>query len=137
MIIFLDIDGVMVSGAIWRPVILLEDGFYEFLPSAVNALLKVPNASIVLTTSHRFKYSTLEWKKIFERRNIFNNISILESRLEKKEAILEWFENNKTDDFVIIDDDRSMNSLPLYLKERLILTTSLKGLTYEDINWLD
>ena len=38
MLIFLDIDGVMVSGATWKVPETLEDGFPMFLEKAVKSL---------------------------------------------------------------------------------------------------
>ena len=47
-----------------------------------------------------------------------------------KEEILNWFYNNPFDGpFVIIDDDRSLNDLPPTLKNRLVQTDSMIGLT--------
>ena len=60
MLILLDIDGVMVPAKSWDSLQLLDDGFYGFDSKAVNALNSVllqTKADILLTTSHKSKYS--------------------------------------------------------------------------------
>jgi hypothetical protein len=43
---------------------------------------------------------------------------------------LNWYFTNKIEDnFIIIDDDKSLNLLPEFLKEKLILTSATVGLT--------
>ena len=137
MLLYLDIDGVMVSGNSWRRPEILEDGFPEFSLKAVtslNRILSITSADIVLTTSHKFKYSLKEWKRIFERRNIFvKNITRLpenRNHLNRKDELVSWFKSNTTDEhFIIIDDDKSLNALPDFLKDKLIQTSASVGLT--------
>jgi hypothetical protein len=55
--------------------------------------------------------------------------------LSRKEELLNWFNTNEIhEDFIIIDDDKSLNDLPKFFKNRLILTSSLIGLntSYRD-----
>ena len=48
----------------------------------------------------------------------------------RKDEILNWFNlNGVSEKFIIIDDDKSLNDLPSYLKDKLVLTSSLIGLT--------
>lgn len=139
MLILLDIDGVMIPANSWKKPEFLNDGFPVFSSRATHALKRIlseTNADILLTTSHKSKYSISEWFKIFEERGIHvNTIGRLpenKSCLNRKEEILNWF-NSKFDreNFVILDDDKSLNGLPLSLKENLVLTSSLVGLTDE------
>ena len=119
MLIYLDIDGVMVPANSWRRPEILEDGFPDFSQKATKSLDRIiseSNADIILTTSHKSKYSLEEWKKIFERRNIdIHNISRLPentNRLNRKEELLNWFNSknkNNDDQFIVIDDDKSLN----------------------------
>ncbi|MBX3163816.1 MAG: hypothetical protein KF900_05000 [Bacteroidetes bacterium] len=140
MLIFLDIDGVMVSAKSWQSPELLQDGFFAFNNKAVVALRKLinGNATVMLTTSHKAKYSISEWKNIFKARGIeINKLDTLKTNsaeLSRKDEILNWFNANKTkENFVIIDDDKSLNDLPKDLKQHLILTRSFVGLTEDDI----
>jgi len=141
MIILLDIDGVLVPAKPWISPPTLDDGFYGFNNRSVNALNQIierSNASIFLTTSHKNKFSISKWLSIFENRGIkINSISRLttdSSLLTRREEILYWVRNSvNIDDFVIIDDDKSLNDLPKVLKDRLILTKPMIGLTKEHI----
>jgi ribosome-interacting GTPase 1 len=137
---FLDIDGVMVHANPQKPVELEVDGFYKFNETAVNILkcvLYKTKDEVILSTSHRYRYSTLKWKEIFEIRGIeMNNISIIQgsynscTRVTRKTEIQQWIVENKINynDVVIIDDDKSLNDLPKSLKDRLVLTNPYTGL---------
>jgi len=137
MLLYLDIDGVMVPATVWKRPKLLEDGFPEFNHKAVSALNKIISslgADIVLTTSHKHRYSLSEWDKIFTRRNIYvNKIMRLPENtdhLNRKDELTRWFSSRHVNDkFIIIDDDKSLNGLPENLKNRLIQTSGSVGLT--------
>lgn len=137
MILFLDIDGVMIPANSWRKLELLEDGFPEFSAKATksfNKIMSKSNADIILTTSHKSNYSLKKWKAIFKRRGIqLNKINKLpenSKHLNRKDELLNWFQTNSiTDNFIIIDDDKSLNGLPDNLKDKLIQTSASVGLT--------
>jgi hypothetical protein len=137
MMIYLDIDGVMVPANSWKRPEILEDGFPDFSPMAIKALNRIisnSSADIILTTSHKSKYSIDQWTSIFKRRNIiFNKIKKLpENRkhLNRKDELLRWFTTGRIDNnFIIIDDDKSLNSLPYFFKKRLVQTSGGIGLT--------
>ncbi len=137
MLILLDIDGVMVPANSWKKPEFLADGFVAFSSKSVlalNKIIKETNANIILTTSHKSSYSLFEWKEIFNVRGIYVDKieKILDNNLNlnRKEEILNWFKNCKSNEnFVIIDDDKSLNGLDDFIKERLIQTSSLVGLT--------
>jgi hypothetical protein len=137
MLLYLDIDGVMVPANSWRKPEILEDGFPEFSAKAarsLNRIISSSSADIVLTTSHKYKYTLKEWNNIFRRRNInVNRISRLPKNtkhLNRKEELTSWFNDKRTDNnFLIIDDDKSLNALPEYLKTNLIQTSGSVGLT--------
>lgn len=140
MLILLDIDGVMLSASSWKPVERLDDGFSNFSPRAVSSLQKIileTGASIVLTTSHKSTYSLPQWQRIFKKRGLdVFIVSKLEDNttfMNRKEEILNWQnKNGNISDYVILDDDKSLNGLPSNIKEKVILTSSLVGLTNED-----
>jgi hypothetical protein len=85
---FLDIDGVMVHANPHRTVELEEDGFYKFNPLAVQILksvLMTTKDELILSTSHRFRYSIGQWRTIFRARGLpMKKISILDLPLETK-----------------------------------------------------
>ena len=135
MKVFLDIDGVMVHANPYRKVDMEDDGFYRFKSEAVSAINTIENAEIILSTSHRHRYSLVEWKRLFKRRGVnFSKISIIDSdfstHVSRKEEIETWIETHHLDynDLIIIDDDKSLYNLKSPLKERVVLTEPYVGL---------
>lgn len=140
MFFFLDIDGVMVPAKSWKSPEILNDGFPAFSSKSTTTLQRLISEedTIMLTTSHKAKFSLEEWKSIFKNRGIniqklyalpenFNNLS-------RKDEIVNWFNTNKVEEnFVIIDDDKSLNELPAFLKAHLIQTSPFIGLTEEHL----
>jgi hypothetical protein len=141
VLIFLDIDGVMLSAAGWKPVENLEDGFSAFSNRAVdclNHLIQNTNASIVLTTTHKSRFTLEQWNQIFLSRNlsvhIFDKLDDNLKSLNRKDEILNYLNAHpQIENYIIIDDDKSLNDLPESVKQKLILTSSLVGLTQENI----
>lgn len=138
MLYFLDIDGVVVPAKAWKNPAFLNDGFPDFSSKATSVLQRLLSEedTIMLTTSHKSKFSIKEWGNIFKTRglNIKNIQSLPENikSLTRKDEIINWFNTNIiNDDFVIIDDDKSLNDLPAFLKANLVLTSSHIGLTEE------
>jgi hypothetical protein len=140
VLIFLDIDGVMVPAKGWKSPELLNDGFPAFSSKATSTLQSLisDDVTIMLTTSHKANFSIDEWKSIFKNRGI--NIEKIKSlpencnSLSRKDEIVNWFSINNVDkDFVIIDDDKSLNELPTFLKDKLVQTSPYIGLTEEHL----
>ena len=138
MLLLLDIDGVMVPAKGWKSPEFLDDGFPAFSIKAVSTLQNLisEEVTVVLTTSHKSNFSIEEWKNIFKNRGIkIRNLKSLPENIDnlsRKDEIINWFNvNNVNEDFVIIDDDKSLNELPAYLKENLIQTSPYIGLTEE------
>lgn len=136
MRILLDIDGVMVPAKSWVSPQNMEDGFPMFSPKATRSLVAIisdRNIELILTTSHRHRFNIKEWKSIFKKRGI--SISIIKrtppnnQHLRRKDEIVNWFKTNgQGSDFLIIDDDKSLNDLPVNLKRRLIQPSPYVGL---------
>jgi 16S rRNA C1402 (ribose-2'-O) methylase RsmI len=139
MLILLDIDGVMVPGNSWKKPEFLNDGFPAFSTRATQALQKIiseTSADILLTTSHKNIYTLEEWKSMFNERGLkFTNINRLPENTNnssRKEEIINWCTSNKIEqDFIIIDDDKTLNALPENLKSKLVQTNASLGLTDE------
>ena len=137
MLLLLDIDGVMVVGNSWKKPEFLNDGFPAFNIRAIIALQKLiseTRAEILLTTSHKSKYSIEEWHDIFRLRGFKNlKIDVLpenKTHLSRKEEILNWVNSlNDLPEFLMIDDDKTLNSLPYEIKNKLIQTNASVGLT--------
>lgn len=140
MLLFLDIDGVMVPAKGWKSPELLNDGFPEFSSKATIALNQLisEDDTIMLTTSHKTNFSIEEWKNIFSNRGIHTNkIERLPANIDnlnRKDEIVNWFKvNNTEENFIIIDDDTSLNDLPDNLKAHLVQPSPLIGLTEEHL----
>jgi len=138
MLIFLDIDGVMVPAKSWKSPELLHDGFPAFSSRAIHTLQRFisEDVTIMLTTSHKSTFSIEEWRSIFKNRGIdIKKIEALpenQHNVSRREEIENWFNmHNRGEHFVIIDDDKSLNDLPGFLKEHLIGTSPLIGLVEE------
>ena len=136
MLLFLDIDGVMVPAKSWKIPEILNDGFPAFDIKAVRVLQKLisEDTTVILTTSHKLRYTIEQWKEIFHKRGLhLSRLESLDDNIHcksRKDEVMNWFNfNDVTEEFIIIDDDKSLNDLPPYLKNRLILTSSLIGLT--------
>jgi len=137
MLIFLDIDGVMVPAKPWKVPEMMDDGFPMFTQKATTALnsLLSPKTRVILTTSHRDRYSIDQWRVIFENRGI--HIEELDrlapyTFAKRKDDIQQWFDSHTVPkDFIIIDDDTSLYALPEHLKDHLIVPPSMVGLTPE------
>ena len=142
MIILLDIDGVLEITPAWRKVEILSDGFMKLNENALKnlaILYEKTNASIILTTTHRIKYDESKWKEIFKLRGLnFETISKLNEKteigqlLDRGSEIKEWVENNEKNlNYVIIDDDTSINALSNSIKKRWVSTKSFVGFDKE------
>ena len=138
MTILLDIDGVLVTTPSWKPTERLSDGFMKFNETATENLALLffeTNASIVLTTTHRINFDETEWKEIFKTRGLnFQNISKLNNKtsidqlVDRATEIKEWVEKfGRNENYVIIDDDLSINGLSNDIKERWVSTRPLIG----------
>ena len=139
MTVLLDIDGVLVTTPGWRITEQHSDGFLKFNDRAEKNLIRLiteTNASIVLTTTHRITYSIEKWKEIFNNRGIpvetiekVNTKQAVGDMLDRGNEIKEWVDNFGIGrSFVIIDDDLSINALPLEIKDKWVMTKSMIGL---------
>jgi hypothetical protein len=123
MKIFLDIDGVMVHANPHKAIENDEDGFYKFNAVAVEILNSIINPNgddeLILSTSHRFRFTLSKWHEIFSKRGIaIKNISILNLPVDpassRKMEVLKWIEERdfRPEELIIIDDDKLLNDLP-------------------------
>ena len=135
MLLFLDIDGVMVPAKGWKTPELMQDGFPAFSKNATRILQRIitQEVTVLLTTSHKSRYNIEEWKAIFKTRGIdIENIKSLPANggcVSRKEEIINWFEVNTIDsNFLIIDDDKSLQDLPVSLKANLVQPCPTIGL---------
>ena len=139
MILLLDIDGVLETSPSWKQPEFLEDKFYKFNENSRKNFIEVINKinpETILTTTHRINYNLTEWNKIFELRGInvskiskINNAKKATDIKKRNVEIEEWFLNNRTAEFLILDDDKILNELTDNLKNRWIQIDPMLGIT--------
>lgn len=78
MIIYLDIDGVMVPATPHKAPEIESDGFYKFTDESVETLNSFKEGiEIVLISSHKDRFSKEQWVGIFKSRGVeFTDIHI-------------------------------------------------------------
>lgn len=139
MKVFLDIDGVMVHGNPNKRVEMAEDGFYVFLNEAVTIFNTISVDEIILSTSHKNRFTLEQWNELLKNRGLqFDKVSRIESEpltRSRREEIMWWITKMRYDtkEIIIIDDDKTLNGLAPFLKERVVLTSSFRGLCNSDI----
>ncbi len=141
MKLLLDFDGVLITTPSWRKVARLDDGFLAFnLQCAYNIaeVVKSYSAEIVLTTTHRIHYDNTTWQQLLANRGIItykvSKINEVKHHFEIGnccDEIMQWVEQQNNTDFIIIDDDKSLNNLPPNIKNKWIETDFMLGFTDE------
>lgn len=145
MILLLDFDGVLITTPSWQPAIIAADGFIEFNPQCVAQIKRIISLgavdTIVLTTTHRIRYSAEVWHKLFAGRGIaierlekVNSCYSLTTMPLRRDEIAAWAEDKDPADYIILDDDNGLQALPTHIKQRWVKTDSLIGLNEEKCN---
>jgi len=137
-LLILDLDGVLITTPPWKPNEIHQDGYSDFNVESVknlNELLQFANFEIWLSSTRRTVKSLQEFNQIFKNRNIEGEIMgflpIHKHRLSRREEIDYFIEQNQLLDYLIIDDDKSLNAL--VDKSKLVLTELLIGFNYEKL----
>lgn len=134
----MDLDGVLITTPIWKADEMDSDGYSKFNINCVNNLNKLlsqSNFEIWLSSTRRIVKTLTEFNSIFKNRNIESEIKgFLPDYREcktRKDEIIRFIEEFRISDFLIIDDDKSLNELDKNYKEKLILTELQKGFDNE------
>jgi len=140
-ILILDLDGVLITTPPWKADKIDSDGYSEFNNSCVvnlNKPLTLAEFDIWLSSTRRTVKTLSEFNKIFENRKIDSEIiGFLPEYSDcknRKEEIQKFISESDIMDFLIIDDDKSLNGLESVIKENLILTDLNRGLDTEKLN---
>ena len=139
MFILLDLDGVLITTPAWRAVDLQADGFFAFNAKAtanLASILAETQAALVLTTSHRINYSLAQWQSFLQTRGIMaaaiskvNERTTLPPPGSRAAELTAWVaQHGATANYVILDDDLLLHTLPPAIKERCVITKPLLGL---------
>jgi hypothetical protein len=141
MIIFLDIDGVLVTYDVVRE----RDKFYAPAVDALNLFAKIPNCKIVISSAWRIGRTVEELDRLCGHNNVkmrvIGKTDSTKMNGKRGQEILDWIELNKYDgEYVVIDDDM-FDIDPFISKENIIYVESglrEKGLTKEHVeNFLE
>ena len=134
MHLILDLDGVLITNPSWKADRIHSDGYSEFNESCVenlNRLLTLAEFDIWLSSTRRTMKTLTEFNLIFKNRGIEKQIvgflPEYANCRSRKEEVLNFITELKLTDFLIIDDDKSLNGLDSGIKEKLILTELTKG----------
>jgi hypothetical protein len=139
-VIILDLDGVLITTPSWRRDEFEIDGYSKFNSVAIdnfNMLTESLNFEYELwLISDRRRGKTLEqFNEIFRSRNIKKTISGLVpvyGHISRREEFEKFINENEFDNFLLIDDDNSLEGLED--KSSWIKTKSLVGFGIEELN---
>lgn len=139
--IILDLDGVLITTPIWKPDLVDEvDQYSKFDEQCIdnlNVLLSKCTCEIWLSSTRRTVKTLEEFNIIFKNRNIRSPIcGFLPEYTDcktRKEEIVKFIQDYEVTNFLILDDDRSLNGLHIDVKKRLILTQYIKGFNLEKL----
>lgn len=138
--IFLDLDGVLITTPPWQQDVIGADGYSVFKPKLVNnlnTLLSKWDFEIVLSSSRRKTHSLEQFNIFFQNRGIVHEIAaytpISLEKKSRKEEIEAYIYKNSIQNFLILDDDTSLNNLDKKFKDRLVLTKHMLGFNHEKL----
>jgi hypothetical protein len=133
-ILILDLDGVLITTPPWKADEMDSDGYSKFNQSCIdnlNQLLTVTDFEIWLSSTRRTVKKLTDFNLIFAYRKITKPITGFlpeyQNCRNRKDEILEFINETVISDYLIIDDDKSLNGLEDSFKENLILTELIKG----------
>ncbi|MCL6274229.1 HAD domain-containing protein [Muricauda sp. 2012CJ35-5] len=139
-LLILDLDGVLITNPPWKADRIHADGYSEFNHSCVenlNRLLSLTEFEIWLSSTRRTKMTLAEFNLIFKNRGIQTRISGFLPEYpdckNRKEEIVRFISEVKPNEFLIIDDDKSLNGLEDRIKNRLVSTELTKGFNSEKL----
>lgn len=138
LILILDLDGVLITTPSWKPDLIAPDGYSDFNKNCViqlNQLLSAYQFEIWLSSSRRKGQSKEFLNTIFSNRGIFTPITgflpIHSDKKSRKEEIEFFLQEKQVSNFLILDDDKSLNGLEESIRSNLVLTSYLKGFDKE------
>jgi len=137
-VIILDLDGVLITTPSWRRDELESDGYSKFNSIAVdnfNELTDDLNFELWLISDRRRTKKNEELNQIFKNRNIkkqIDGIVPIYGYISRKEEFEKFIAENNFDNFILIDDDSSLEGLSD--KDSWIKTKPLIGFCEENLN---
>lgn len=140
MHLILDLDGVLITNPAWKADRIHSDGYSDFNESCVenlNRLLTLAEFDIWLSSTRRTTKTLTEFNLIFKNRGIKKDIvgflPEYEDCRNRKHEVEKFIAEFNISDFLIIDDDKSLNELESQVKNRLISTELTIGFNSEKL----
>ena len=139
-IIFLDIDGVMLS---WkRAQKRAYDGDFEFLQNAINSLNRVAksiDAKVVIISTWRETRTLKYFQDLFDGRKINVDIIGMTDVLNTGRAseIQKWIDENSVEYFIIIDDNTREIEKHFKSDKNVLRTGLYRGLDQYDVLYIE
>ena len=119
-VILLDLDGVMIIHPPWRDGEKLDDGFAAFTEESVECLNEIVHQTgydIVLSSSRRLTIDIDTMNGYFKTRGVIKPIKAYMpvyhtgAWWRRVEEIEQFLADNKSKNYMIIDDDKSLGDL--------------------------
>ena len=139
-ILILDLDGVLITTPSWKADEIAPDGYSVFNKKCVdnlNNLLSKFTFDIWLSSTRRTVKSLEEFNTIFENRNIKEPIigflPEYENCKSRADEVVRFIEEFEILNFIILDDDKSLNGIKENYKKQLVLTELQKGFDNEKL----
>ena len=139
-ILILDLDGVLITTPSWKADTIHIDGYSDFNETCVenlNQLISLVEFDIWLSSTRRTLKTLEEFNIIFKNRGIKQSIKdfipLYTDCKNRQEEISKFITEFKVSNFLILDDDKSLNSLEIKMKKHLILTELTKGFNNEKL----
>lgn len=138
-VIILDLDGVLVITPPWRKDELDSDGYSKFNSVAIDYFNMLTDelsfeCELWLISDRRRGKSLEQFNEIFKNRNIkktINGMVPIYGHISRKEELERFLSENEIDNFILIDDDSSLDGLED--KSSWIKTKSLIGFGIEEL----
>jgi len=139
-IVILDLDGVLIVTPNWKADEIHPDGYSDFDIDSVknlNFLMTDLNAELWLSSTRRINKSLHQFREIFKNRNINASLAgFLPSTVIGTERVAEintFLDHEPIQNFLIIDDDKSLNKLKSNRKQFWVQTEFLIGFNSEKL----
>ncbi|MFD2562637.1 HAD domain-containing protein [Aquimarina rubra] len=140
-LIILDLDGVLILTPNWKSDEMHSDGYSEFNGDCVrnlNSLMDNLDAELWLSSTRRLSKDLKQFQEIFKNRNIKAPlVGFLPGGTlgtERKIEIDTFLDHEPIRNFLIIDDDKSLNGLESDRKQFWVQTELLIGFNAAKLN---
>jgi hypothetical protein len=137
-VILIDLDGVLITTPSWKADIIHTDGYSDFNETTVenlNALINQVDAELWLTSSRRSGKKLVEFNEIFKNRKILKELHGYipggNYGLDRLTEINAFLDHEPIKNFLIIDDDNSLQDLDPKRKKYWVKTNPLIGFDKE------